>query len=146
MRDPNDPCWLCRVAANAAKASIVSETADVLVLISPVPINPGHALVIPRRHIRNVYDLPDELAGPILSTAARVARASKVAFSADGISLRQNNDPAGDQEVFHFHLHVIPRFGGDDARPSLRPPLISLEQQESLATKLRAALALQGGG
>ena len=139
-KDPNDPCWLCRVREGTAKASIVTQTDEVLVLMAPLALNPGHALVIPRRHIRDLYELPDELAGPILSAAARVARATKRAFSADGIALRQHNEPAGGQEVFHFHLHVIPRFVGDDSRFNSAPKLITRELQESLAAQLRVAL------
>ena len=136
----NNPCWICRVSAGTAKASIVAQNEELLVLISPMPLNPGHVLVVPRRHVRDLYELPDELAEPILSMAARIARAAKRAFSADGMALRQHNEPAGGQEVFHFHLHVIPRFVGDDSRFNAVPQLITRERQESLAAELRATL------
>lgn len=71
---------------------------------------------MPRRHVANIYELPDDLAGPLLATAAEIARVVKRAFSAEGITLRQNNDPASDQHLFHFHLHVIPRYTGDTER------------------------------
>ncbi len=137
------PCWVCGVVDGTAKASVVSATGDVLVLISPVPLNPGHVLVVSRRHVRDLYSLPDELAGPILMTAARVARAAKQAFSADGMVLRQHNDVAGGQEVFHFHLHVIPRFVGDDVRFNAPPRLITRGEQEALAERLRLGTQLR---
>ena len=140
FRRANNPCWICRVSAGKAKASIVAQTDELLAMISPMPLNVGHTLVVPRRHIRDLYALPDELAGPLLSTAARIARAAKLAFSADGITLRQHNEPAGGQEVFHFHLHVIPRFIGDDARYNTMPKLITRDEQESHAAQLRDKL------
>lgn len=139
-------CWACSVIAGTASASVALDHPMVLVLINPLPLNPGHALVIPRRHIRNLYELPDEFAGPILTAAAQVARAAKRAFAADGITLRQNNDPASDQHLFHFHLHVIPRFEGDGERFGATPTLSSRAEQESAAALLRAALTIEERG
>ncbi len=141
-----EPCWACRVAKGTAKGVVATETSDVLVLMNPFPLHPGHALVVPRRHVRNLYEMPEELAGPILSMAARVARAAKRAFKADGITLRQNNDAASDQHLFHFHLHVIPRFDGDHRRFSAQPTLVSLAEQEAAAAALRAALSADERG
>ena len=109
-------------------------------LVSPLSLNPGHTLVVPRRHVRNLYTLPEELAGPVLSAASRVARAAKLAFGADGVTLRQHNEAAGGQEVFHFHLHVVPRFRGDLERFNASPKLIRFEQQQAVAERLRSAL------
>ncbi len=126
-----EPCWACRVTAGETYGCVVAETRDVLVLLNPFPSAPGHALVVPRRHVRDLYELPDELAGPVLSTAARVARAAKSAFGADGVTLRQNNGAASDQHLFHFHLHVIPRFEGDGEAFGAAPrPAGRAEQEE----------------
>jgi histidine triad (HIT) family protein len=118
----------------------VFENDNVAVLLNPFPLTDGHALVVPRQHVRNLYELPDCLAGPILSTAGRVARAAKEAFCADGITLRQNNDAASDQHLFHFHLHVIPRFEGDQERFSSTPSQVEHREQEAIAVRLRSAL------
>ncbi len=126
--------------AGEAVGCVVAETEHVAVLINPFSLSPGHALVVPRRHIENLYELPDELAGPILSTAARVARAAKRAFEADGVTLRQNNEAASDQHLFHFHLHVIPRFAGDLERFNSSPPLATRAEQEAAASRLRLAI------
>lgn len=135
-----EPCWACRVIDGEPSGCIVTETLDVLVLINPFALSAGHALVVPRRHIENLYELPDELAGPILSTAARVARAAKRAFSAEGITLRQNNEAASDQHLFHFHLHVIPRFRGDLEHFNSTPELAAHDQQAEMAERLRLAM------
>ena len=136
-----EPCWACRVLDGEPVGFVVAETEEVVVLINPFPLNAGHALVVPRRHIENLYELSDETAGPILSMAARVARAAKRAFAADGITLRQNNEAASDQHLFHFHLHVVPRFVGDQKRFDAPPRLISVAEQQAAGARLRAALA-----
>ena len=135
-----EPCWACAVLAGKREGWIVFEDNDVAVLLNPFPLNDGHALVVPRQHIRNVYDLPEHLAGPILSTAARVARAAKQAFSADGVTLRQNNDAASDQHLFHFHLHVIPRFRGDHERFNSSSREVPHREQAAIAQQLRSAI------
>lgn len=135
-----EPCWACRVVAGEDVGCVVRETREVLVLINPYSLSAGHALVVPRRHIENLYELPDELAAPILSTAARVARALKRAFAAEGVTLRQNNEAASDQHLFHFHLHVIPRFHGDLERFNAPPALAPRAEQEAAAARLRAVI------
>jgi histidine triad (HIT) family protein len=136
-----EPCWACAVLAGERPGWIAFENDEVAVLLNPFPLSDGHSLVVPRQHIRNLSKLPDRLSGPILSTAARVARAAKDAFSADGITLRQNNDAASDQHLFHFHLHVIPRFEGDHARFNVAPTQVEHREQEAIAERLRSALA-----
>jgi len=135
------PCWVCAVVAGTAKATVVVDTPDVLALVSPLALAPGHVLVVPRRHVRDVYTLPEALAGPVLATASRVAAALKRAFGADGVTLRQNNDAAGGQEVFHFHLHVVPRFTGDADRFARPPRLMSGSEQQQVGERLRTALS-----
>ncbi|MCA1567428.1 MAG: HIT family protein [Acidobacteria bacterium] len=135
-----EPCWACRVMAGEPVGCVVIETEQVLVLINPFALTPGHALVVPRSHVENLYELPDELAAPILSTAARVARAVKREFAADGVTLRQNNEASSDQHLFHFHLHVIPRFSGDTEQFGASPQLAGRAEQEAWASRLRLAI------
>src|SRR5262245_55965255 len=70
--------------------------------------NKGHVLIIPRKHIENIYELPRELAGDIHEAARRIAVAMKQAYRCEGVSTRQHNEPAGYQEIWHYHLHVFP--------------------------------------
>jgi histidine triad (HIT) family protein len=74
---------------------------------------PGHALVIPNRHIEHIYDLTPDIAVYVHEAARQVAIAFKRVYGCDGTSTRQHNEPAGYQEVFHYHLHVFPRYHGD---------------------------------
>jgi histidine triad (HIT) family protein len=139
-----EPCWACRLVAGEPCGHIVYDTPEVIVALNPFAIHAGHALVMPRQHVRNIYELPDALAGPILVTAAGIARAVKRAFRADGITLRQNNDPAGDQHLFHVHWHVIPRVFGDAERFCAAAPLSDDASLADAASVLRAELRLAG--
>ncbi len=76
--------------------------------------NRGHMLVVPVAHVPYIYSLDRNLGGALMATVAAVARAVKKIWSADGITIRQNNEPHGGQDVFHVHFHVIPRFENDD--------------------------------
>ena len=77
------------------------------------PANPGAVLVIPRGHHENLYDLPDDVGHAVWDLTRRVAVAMKEAYLCDGVSTRQHNEPAGDQDVWHLHVHVLPRYEGD---------------------------------
>lgn len=76
--------------------------------------NDGHVIVVPCEHYENLYDLPDEVAAKIMSLARQLAVAMKAAYNCEGVTLQQNNEPAGGQHAFHYHLHLFPRNTGDD--------------------------------
>ena len=103
------------------------------------PGNYGHVLVIPKRHVKNLYELPDELNAPLMAALRRLSRAVKSAYAAEGIHIRQNNEPAAGQDVFHLHFHVIPRYAGDnfDAKGYEAAPI---DARREMAEKLKAAV------
>jgi diadenosine tetraphosphate (Ap4A) HIT family hydrolase len=110
-------CPFCAyVLGKVPKELIVYEDEDVLVIPckGQKRSNRGHCLVVTRKHISNIYELSHELSTPILAAVSAAARATKKAFSAEGISLRQNNEAASGQDVFHLHFHIVPRFSGDE--------------------------------
>jgi histidine triad (HIT) family protein len=136
-------CPFCQIATGQSAQPLILRTEQLLVFGPRGPINPGHTLIVPIQHVPNLYTLPDELAGPILQMAKRVARVLKHSFAAEGISIRQHNEPAGGQEVFHFHLHVIPRYTGDSERMLRKHPFLSQAEQGAIALRLRASLLNQ---
>lgn len=103
--------------------------------------NPAHVLVIPNAHSENIYDLPLRQATRIHRVAREVALALKAIYGCDGISTRQHNEPDGYQEVWHYHLHVFPRYHGDDLYLSYRSnrPTTAAERQP-YAEQLKAYL------
>ncbi|CAM5501658.1 HIT family protein [Thauera mechernichensis] len=133
-------CVFCRIVSGELPASRVYEDENTLVIMDIQSVNPGHMLVLVKPHRANVYALEDELAGAAMRTAARMARAVKKAFGCEGVTLLQANEPAGAQTVFHFHIHVLPRWEGDGmalAWPAKNPPREALEE---MAIRLRAVL------
>lgn len=103
------------------------------------PNNRGHVLVVPNRHYENVYELPDELGTPIHAAIRRIALAMKTAYECAGVSTRQHNEPDGNQDVWHFHTHVYPRYKRDMLYLT-RGKATTLEERRPYADKLRAAL------
>jgi histidine triad (HIT) family protein len=102
--------------------------------------NPGHVIVVPNVHVENMYDLDQRLAGEIHESAKRIAIAMKRAYGCVGISTRQHNEPAGNQDVWHYHLHVFPRFVDDDLYGSPYRETTP-EERVGYAERLRQALS-----
>jgi histidine triad (HIT) family protein len=101
--------------------------------------NPGGVVVVPNEHVENIYALSREQAGDVHEAARRVALAMKGAYSCDGVSTRQHNEPAGQQEVWHYHLHVFPRYEGDELYTS-PARLTTPDERAPYAAALRDAL------
>ncbi len=135
--DPNN--IFAKILRGEIPAHKVYEDARAFAFLDIMPRAPGHTLVIPKAPARNILDIqPDDLAHVIKMTQT-IARAAVTAFSADGITLQQFNEPAGGQVVFHLHFHVIPRKIGI----ALKPPASFKEEAAVLADhaqKLAAAL------
>jgi histidine triad (HIT) family protein len=103
------------------------------------PNNKGHVLVVPNVHYENVYDLPPELGAPIQQATRSLALAFKATYGCDGVSTRQHNEPHGNQDVWHYHVHVFPRYENDHLYLSRRQN-ISREERAMYARKLRQQL------
>jgi histidine triad (HIT) family protein len=108
------------------------------------PNNHGNVIVIPNEHFENIYDLPVHCAARMHELVKAIALAMKMAYSCDGVSTRQHNEPAGNQDVWHYHVHVTPRYKDDGfyrfySQRELMPP----SERAKHAQKLRASLAGQ---
>ncbi|MEK7105407.1 MAG: HIT family protein [Patescibacteria group bacterium] len=87
--------------------------------------NEGHPIIVPLEHFENFYDLPAEYGHRIFEVGQKVAVALKEIRKCDGVTILQNNEPAGDQHAFHYHFHVFPRYSGDTFREQLGKPRVS---------------------
>ena len=94
---------------------------------------------MPRRHYENVSDVPDDLGHDVFRATRRLANAMRIAFGCEGVSTRQHNGPAGDQDVWHYHLHVFPRYPDDGLHAGRKLPY-TIAERIGLAAGLRAAL------
>lgn len=108
------------------------------------PNNPGHVLVVPNEHFENLYELPDRLGAAVHATSRLAALALKSAYGCDGVSTRQHNEPAGHQDVWHYHQHVLPRYAGDALYGATSSPM-ALEERAAFAERLRAAWPNEAG-
>jgi histidine triad (HIT) family protein len=127
--------------ANQIPASVVFEDEHTLVFMDQGQVNPGHMLVATKAHVENLFGLDDAMAAAVFRTTARVARAARAAFGAPGMTLFQANGKAGAQSVFHFHIHVLPRWENDGmslAWPAKNP---SLKTLQAYCATIRNALA-----
>ena len=138
---PPGECIFCRLIAGEIPAAKVYEDELTLAFMDIGQVNPGHVLVAVKRHAATLLDLTPEEAGAAMQTAQRIAQALKASFDPPGITLLQANGKEGDQTVFHFHLHVVPRHGNDGIAlswPRKNPPREVLEEY---AGRLRGRLA-----
>ena len=108
----DNSCIFCKIVRKQAPASVIYEDESVMAFLDIRPLNLGHTLVIPKEHYETIYEIPDELIGRIHKIVKRTALAVKKATEADGISVIQQNERAAGQEIFHLHVHVVPRYQG----------------------------------
>jgi len=133
-------CVFCKIVEGQIPSSKVHEDGLTLAFMDVGQVNPGHVLVAVKPHVENIYGLDDALAAAVFQTAARVARAVKKAYTPEGVTLYQANGRAAGQTVFHFHLHLVPRYATDGMHliwPARNPPR---EQLEADAAKIRNEL------
>jgi histidine triad (HIT) family protein len=109
-----DDCIFCKITEGQTEASLLYSDEKVTAFLDIQPINPGHALVIPKLHAPQLADLAPESAGRIFKVAVRISQATrKSGIRCEGVNLHLADGAVAGQEVFHVHLHVIPRFKGD---------------------------------
>lgn len=106
-------CLFCKIIAGEIPSEKVYEDEHSFAFLDIKPINPGHALLVPKKHFANLYEMPDEILAGLAPTIKKLGVAIKKAVSADGINIGMNNDSAAGQLVFHAHIHIIPRFKND---------------------------------
>jgi histidine triad (HIT) family protein len=140
-------CPFCRIIREArVHGYIASPTSDVICQTETATAflglgrwekTPLDVLIVPNAHFENIFDLPLSLAADLHELTRQVSIALKVVLHAEGVSSRQHNEPAGDQDVWHYHVHVTPRFVDDNFYRSCRVPFVETE-------RLQFARALQG--
>lgn len=133
-------CIFCAIVEGKIPSSKVYEDEYVFAFMDIAPANPGHLLLIPKQHYRNIFDMPAEIGSKIMAAAIPLASAIREALNPDGLNLFQSNEAAGFQTVFHFHLHLIPRWEGDTLRLPWKPSEGDIEEINKIAMKIQKAL------
>ena len=147
---PNYICPFCLLVKGTKNIHVDSEESDIIYKSTDItafiasrqwPNNHGHVLIIPNDHYENIYSLPTALATAIHCASKYIALAMKKAYNCSGISLRQHNEPSGNQDVWHYHLHLFPRYP-DDQLYALSSESMATSERLVFATRLKRHLQL----
>lgn len=138
MRDEN--CIFCKIANGTIPSATVYEDEDFRVILDLGPASKGHALILPKEHYQDVCELDEKIASKVFPLAAKIGTAMKKSLGCAGFNLVQNNGTAAGQTVFHFHVHVIPRYEGGPQIVSWTPGEETSEELSKTAEKIKSAL------
>ena len=135
---PADPdCIFCKILAGELPGQVVQEDEHTVAFMDINPWTRGHALVVPRSHSRNLYDIDEADLGNTAAAAKRLAKRMRDRLGCDGVNLINSCEPAAWQTVFHFHVHVIPRYDGDPLRLPGKPMDVGEGDLAEVAGELR---------
>lgn len=135
-----DDCIFCKLANGDIPVNALYEDDVLKVIFDAGPATRGHALIIPKNHFDNIYDLDDATAAHVAQTAVKIAKAMKKSLGYEGLNIVQNNGLAAGQTVFHFHVHMIPRYKNDEVQVTWKQHEISADEIEKLKTEIRGAM------
>lgn len=135
MKDNN--CIFCKIANGEIPSKTIEENDMFRVVLDVAPATKGHALILPKEHCKNLYNLPADTAAEVVKMAQKVALKMKEKLQCDGVNLVQNNEETAGQTVFHFHMHVIPRYTNDGQTIGWKPQQLSSEELEAVWNKLK---------
>ena len=133
MRDDN--CIFCKIANGEIPSATLYEDEDFRVILDLGPATKGHALILPKNHFANLFEIPEDMDAKAFILAKKIAKKMKDVFGCDGVNIVQNNGVAAGQTVFHFHIHLIPRYEGDHACVTWKPGTLTDEQREEILQK-----------
>ena len=125
-------CIFCKIANGEIPAKTLYEDERFRVILDLGPATKGHALILPKNHAANLYELPDETAAKILPLAKKLALSMREKLHTDGLNVVQNNGEVAGQTVMHYHLHLIPRYQNDGQRILWKPTSPSAEELEAV--------------
>lgn len=128
----SENCIFCKIANGEIPSKTIFEDEDVRVILDLGPATKGHALVIPKQHYENLFELPEENAMNVMKIAKQQAAKMKAALQADGFNLVQNNGETAGQTVMHFHMHLIPRYADDGQNILWKPQEVTQDELEDI--------------
>ena len=131
-------CIFCKIANGEIPSATLYEDEDFRVILDLGPASKGHALILPKAHAANIYEISDDMAAKAMILAKKMATKMTEALKCDGFNIVQNNgEPAG-QTVFHFHVHIIPRYEGDQVGITWKPGTLTDEVKNEILEKLKS--------
>ena len=134
MRDDN--CIFCKIANGDIPSKTIYEDENFRVILDLAPAAKGHALILPKNHYANLYELPDETASKVMLLGKKMATQMTEKLQCDGFNLVQNNGEVAGQTVFHFHMHLIPRYEDDNQRITWKPMEPTQDELEAIKKQI----------
>lgn len=135
-----DDCLFCKIANGEIPSTTIFENDAFRVFFDIAPASKGHALIVPKQHYTDIFDMDERTAGKLFSLATVVAKVLKEELNCEGMNIVQNNGLIAGQTVFHFHLHLIPRYTGDTVNIGWQPGEADQAELEELAKAIRKAI------
>ncbi|MFU0827943.1 MAG: HIT domain-containing protein [Lachnoclostridium sp.] len=133
----SDNCIFCKIVNNEISSVSLYEDDDFKVILDISPATKGHAVLIPKKHFPNLFEMDEETAKKVFVVVAKVAKAMKEELKCDGFNILQNNGEIAGQTVFHFHIHLIPRYKGDSVQLTWDHVSYKDGEAAELAAKIR---------
>ena len=127
-----DDCIFCKLANGVIPTNSIYEDEDFNVILDMSPATKGHALILPKEHADNLYELPEETAGKAFVLARKLVKSMTEKLGCDGFNIVQNNGLVAGQTVFHFHMHLIPRYEGDEQKIAWKPQEVPAEELKAV--------------
>lgn len=134
MKEAN--CIFCKIANGEIPSQTLYEDDIFRVILDLGPATKGHALILPKEHYANLYDLPEETAGEVMKLAKKMATEMTERLGCEGFNLVQNNGDLAGQTVFHFHMHLIPRYRADGQKIGWEPQEVSIEELQQVKEQI----------
>mgnify|MGYP001038270821 CR=1 FL=1 len=134
MKDTN--CIFCKIANGEIPSKTLYEDDKFRVILDLGPASKGHALILPKEHYADLYELPEETAGEVMKLAKKMAPQMTQRLGCEGFNLVQNNGELAGQTVFHFHMHLIPRYRDDGQKIGWKPQEATQEELETIRAQI----------
>lgn len=131
-----DNCIFCKIANGMIPSKTLYEDEDFRVILDLGPATKGHALILPKQHSDNLYELPDETAAKVMVLAKKMAAKMTEKLQCDGFNIVQNNGEVAGQTVMHYHLHLIPRYQDDGQNILWKPTEVTQEELEQIKNNI----------
>ncbi len=130
-------CIFCKIANGEIPSATLYEDAEFRVILDLGPAIKGHALILPKQHYADIYEIPEDVAGKAFALAAKMAKKMTAALDCDGFNIVQNNKAVAGQTVFHFHMHLIPRYEGDKVGLGWKVGTLTDKDKEEILEKMQ---------
>jgi histidine triad (HIT) family protein len=132
-----EDCIFCKIANGEIPSATIFENEEFRVVLDVGPATKGHALILTKNHYDNIFEIDEQTAGRLFSLASIVAKAMKKTLNCDGMNVLQNNGTIAGQTVFHFHLHLIPRYEGDQVQITWPQGEITEKEKDQLVQLIK---------